>query len=122
MWDISKLQHQFQTQQAPKDRGDLAVLFAVLFTDKPGLGELRARHLQAHIEWLELNKDVIPVGGSLRQELGQVPRGGLWISEASSKNQLDDLLKTDPFYIAGLRQSYEILHWSKANEERKVLI
>jgi len=98
------------------------VLFAVLFTDIPGLGELRARHLQAHIEWLELNKDAIPVGGSLREELGQVPRGGLWISEASSKNQLDDLLKTDPFYIAGLRQSYEILHWSKANEERKVLI
>ena len=98
------------------------MLFAVLFADKPGLGELRARHLQAHIEWLELNKDVIPVGGSLRQELGQVPRGGLWIAEANSKNQLEDLLKTDPFYIAGLRQSYEILHWSKANEERKVLI
>lgn len=98
------------------------MLFAVLFADKPGLGELRTRHLQAHIEWLELNKDVIPVGGSLRQELGQVPRGGLWIAEANSKNQLEDLLKTDPFYIAGLRQSYEILHWSKANEERKVLI
>ena len=63
------------------------MLFAVLLTDKPGLGELRARHLQAHIEWLELNKDVIPVGGSLRQELGDVPKGGLWISEAKSKNQ-----------------------------------
>ncbi len=98
------------------------MLFAVIFIDKPGLGELRARHLQAHIEWLELNKDVIPVGGSLRQELGQVPRGGLWISEANSKNQLDAPLKTDPFSLAGFRHSYEILHWSKANEERKVLI
>lgn len=98
------------------------MLFAVLFTDKPGLGGLRAKHLQAHIEWLELNKEVIPVGGSLRKELRQVPKGGLWIAEASSKIQLNELLKTDPFYIAGLRQSYEILHWSKANEERKVLI
>ena len=98
------------------------MLFAVLFTDKPGLGDVRAQHLQAHIEWLELNKDVLPVGGSLRQELGQVPKGGLWIAEASSKIQLDELLKTDPFYIAGLRQSYEILYWSKANEERKALI
>lgn len=42
--------------------------------------------------------------------------------EPNPKNQLDDLLKTDPFYVAGLRQSYEILHWSKANEEPKVLI
>ena len=98
------------------------MLFAVLFTDKPGLGDVRAQHLQAHIEWLELNKDVLPVGGSLRQELGQVPKGGLWIAEASSKIQFDELLKTDPFYIAGLRQSYEILHWSKANEERKEMI
>jgi len=31
-------------------------------------------------------------------------------------------LKTDPFYTSGLRQSYEILHWSKANDDRKVLI
>lgn len=98
------------------------MLFAVLFTDKPGLGDLRAQHLNAHIEWLELNKDVIPVGGSLRQEPGQVPKGGLWIAEARSKSQLDELLKTDPFYVAGLRQSYEILHWSKANQERKAMI
>lgn len=39
-----------------------------------------------------------------------------------SKEQIEDLLRSDPFFIAGLRQSYEILHWSKANAERKVLI
>jgi uncharacterized protein YciI len=49
-------------------------------------------------------------------------KGGLWIAEAKSKARLDELLKTDPFYVAGLRQSYEILHWSKANAERMVLI
>jgi uncharacterized protein YciI len=91
-------------------------------TDKQGCGHIRAQHLQKHIEWLETNKEVIPVGGSLRVELGQVPKGGLWIAEADSKQQLDDLLKTDPFYTSGLRQSYEILHWSKANDDRKVLI
>ena len=98
------------------------MLFAVLFTDKPDLGDVRAQHLQAHIEWLELHKEVIPVGGSLRVSPGQVPKGGLWIAEAASKDQLESLLKNDPFYQAGLRQSYEILHWSKANEARKVLI
>ena len=98
------------------------MLFAVIFTDKPGYGEVRAANLQAHIEWLERNKDVIPVGGSLRHEPEQVPKGGLWIANAESKAQLDDLLKSDPFYVAGLRQSYEILYWSKANAERKVPI
>ena len=98
------------------------MLFVVLFTDKQGCGHIRSLYSQKHIEWLETNKEVIPVGGSLKVELGQVPKGGLWIAEADSKQQLDDLLKTDPFYTSGLRQSYEILHWSKANDERKVLI
>jgi len=97
------------------------MLFAVIFTDKPGQGELRAKCLSDHIEWLEVNKDIIPVGGSLRVEQGLVPKGGLWIAQAESKTQLEELLKTDPFYTNGLRQSYEILYWSKANDERKVI-
>jgi hypothetical protein len=44
------------------------MLFAVIFTDKPAGGEIRAANLQAHIEWLEQHRDVIPVGGSLRHE------------------------------------------------------
>lgn len=98
------------------------MLFAVIFTDKAKHGDVRAANLQAHIEWLERHKDVILVGGSLRHGLGDTPKGGLWIAEAESKAQLEELLKTDPFHIAGLRESYEILHWSKANAERKVLI
>ncbi len=98
------------------------MLFAVIFTDKPAGGEIRAANLQAHIEWLEQHRDVIPVGGSLRHDPGQTPKGGLWIAHAESKDQLDELLKTDPFYTAGLRQSYDILHWSKSNDGRKELI
>lgn len=97
------------------------MLFAIIFDDVPGKGEVRAQNLQAHLDWLENNKDVIPVGGSLRRELSEVPKGGLWIAEAESKAELDALLKTDPFYTAGLRLGYEILHWSKANAARKVI-
>ena len=98
------------------------MLLAVIFTDKSAHGDIRSQNLQAHIEWLETNKSVIPIGGSLRRELGETPKGGLWIAEAQSKADLDALLKTDPFFTAGLRDTYEILHWSKANAERKVLI
>lgn len=96
------------------------MLFAVLFNDLPDQGELRTQNLAAHLEWLEANKDVIPLGGSLRHELHETPKGGLWIAEAQSKEELDALLKTDPFFTAGLRKDYEILYWSKANQARKV--
>ncbi len=98
------------------------MLFAVLFTDIANSGELRTQFLQAHIEWLEMNKEIILIGGSLRLDLGETPKGGLWIARANSKEQLDKIIKTDPFYIAGLRQSYEILYWSKSNSQRKELI
>ncbi|MBY0410179.1 MAG: YciI family protein [Burkholderiaceae bacterium] len=98
------------------------MLFAVIFIDKIGSGEVRNANLAAHIQWLEANREVIVVGGSLRSELTKTPKGGLWIANAPSKEQLDQLLKTDPFYTSGLRESYEILHWSKANAERQVLI
>jgi uncharacterized protein YciI len=51
-----------------------------------------------------------------------VPKGGFWVAQAESKAQLETLIQTDPFFIAGLRQSYEILHWLKANTERQALI
>lgn len=98
------------------------MLFVVIFQDKPSRGELRAAHLQAHLEWLERHSDAVPIAGSLRQDPGEAPQGGLWVAEAESKLQIEELLKSDPFFRAGLRQSYEILHWSKANSERKVLI
>ncbi len=98
------------------------MLFVVLLTDKPDHAQVRADHLQAHIDWLERHKEVIQVGGSLRREPWETPKGGLWIAQADAKQIIDELLQTDPFYLAGLRQSYEILHWSKANSERQVLI
>jgi uncharacterized protein YciI len=98
------------------------MLFAVIFTDKSGQAELRAKNLEAHIEWLEENKDVVRIGGSLRREISETPRGGLWIAEGESKLEIEEILKSDPFFIAGLRESYDILHWSKSNAQRKVFI
>lgn len=97
------------------------MLFAVFFTDKPGHGPLRAAHLEAHIRWVAEHRDSVLVAGSLRVEPGEVPKGGLWIVEASSKPAVLDLMKTDPFYTCGLRQDVEVLHWSKALED-KVLV
>lgn len=98
------------------------MLFAVIFVDKPDQGALRSIHLQAHIDWLEQHRELVPIGGSLRVAPGDTPKGGLWIAEAESKEQLEALIRTDPFFSAGLRQSHEILHWSKANADRKALI
>lgn len=94
------------------------MLFAVIFTDKPDHGALRAAHLQAHVEWIAEHQDTVLRAGSLRAEPQANPKGGLWIVEAPSKDSILELMQTDPFYACGLRQQIEVLHWSKALETR----
>ena len=98
------------------------MLFAVIFTDKPGRGELRATHLQGHIAWVDANKDRVLVAGSLREEPRDTPKGGLWVVEAETKESVFDLMKSDLFYACGLRQDVEVLHWSKALQHHKALV
>ena len=98
------------------------MLFAVLFTDKPDHGALRAEQLAAHIEWVDRHKDVVLVAGSLRQEPQEVPRGGLWVVEAPGKDAVFALMKTDPFWTCGLRERVEVLHWSKALEHHRAWV
>lgn len=97
------------------------MLFAVIFTDKPGHGALRAEYLKAHIDWVAQHQDTVLVAGSLRAEPEAVPKGGLWVVEAPSKDAVLDLMKSDPFYLCGLRERVEVLHWSKALD-KKVLV
>jgi uncharacterized protein len=98
------------------------MLFAVLFADRPGHGHVRAEQLEAHIDWIDQHKDIVLVAGSLREELQDVPRGGLWVVEAESKTAVIEMMKSDPFYVFGLRQSIEVLHWSKALPDHKASI
>jgi uncharacterized protein YciI len=97
-------------------------LYVVRFADRPGQLATRKQFLAAHIEWLDKHKDTILVAGSLRPEPGQDSVGGLWVVEAQDKQAIEALFSSDPFWVQGLRQSYEILHWSKAFPDRKVSV
>jgi len=96
------------------------VLYVVRFADKPNSAAKRKELLPAHLEWLDENKDMILVAGSLRPEYGEDPVGGMWVVEAKDKKTIEALFQTDPFWVNDLRQKYEILYWSKAFPERRV--
>lgn len=96
------------------------MLFIVRFTDKPECLSTRKQFLPAHLQWLDQHQQTVLVAGSLRPETDAVPVGGLWVVEAQSKTEVESLFLTDPFWVQGLRQSFEVLHLSKAFPERKV--
>lgn len=98
------------------------MLFIVRFEDHHDRIETRKQYLAAHISWLDENRDHVLVGGSLRIAPDEQPVGGLWIVSAKSKLEVESLIESDPFWSNGLRSGVEILHWSKAFEDRLVEI
>ncbi len=98
------------------------MLFVIRFTDYQDRKLVRDENLEAHISWLAARKDTISVAGSLRENLGENPVGALWVVEASTKEEVENLYKSDPFWVSGLRKEVEILHWSKAFPDQQVLV
>jgi uncharacterized protein len=89
------------------------MLFIVKLMDKVGALEIRQKHLEDHRRWLTANASRVIVSGALRQDPEGQPFGGLWIVEADSKDTVEKLMETDPFWINGLRATREIWHWSR---------
>lgn len=97
------------------------MLFAVRFYDKPERLDVRKNWLNAHLEWLRTHSDIVLAGGSLRLDPESEAVGALWIVQCDSRKIIDDLLRTDPFWVHGLRERYEIHSWHKAFSEQALI-
>lgn len=98
------------------------MLFVARFTDKPDIAERRAELLQEHFDWLDANDDKVLIAGSLRADVGGESLGGLWIIEANSKAEAEQVYQTDPFFANGLRANVEVFHYVKAHPEKTSVI
>jgi uncharacterized protein YciI len=98
------------------------MLYGVLFEDNMALAaDIRRQHMSAHLSFLEKNAGRIRTAGPLRTSSGD-PAGGLWVLEADSSDEVDALVKDDPFWPTGLRQSVRILSWSQVFANGRRLI
>jgi uncharacterized protein YciI len=98
------------------------MLYVIRFVDKPDGLAVRTQHLDGHLSWLAERRRSILVAGSLREEPGADPIGACWVVEAGSRPEVEELIKSDPFWTNGLRESVEILLWSKAFPDEQTLI
>ncbi len=96
------------------------MLFIARFNNNPEkLGQLSQLY-PVHVQWLKEHESMILVAGAVRTEPDAPPIGGVWIVRAESKAEVEALFRTDPFWVNGLRQGYEILYWSKAFPDKTV--
>jgi uncharacterized protein YciI len=92
------------------------MLFAVLFEDRPGADDVRLRHMQAHLDFLERNASMITAAGPL-QTLEGAAAGGLWLVDADTPDLVDGLVREDPFWPTGLRKAVRVLVWKQVFSE-----
>ncbi|MGY5803828.1 YciI family protein [Rhizobium hainanense] len=96
-------------------------LFAVLFEDDPqNAAAIRKEYLPRHFAFLEANAASIRAAGPLSRE-SDAFAGGLWLVEAQTTDDVDRLVKEDPFWPAGLRKSVQILRWNRVFAEGVLL-
>lgn len=91
--------------------------FIILFRDNPDADpDVRKTHMPLHLDFLERHRDTIDAAGPLTAEDG-TGAGGLWILDAPDAAAVEVLVKEDPFWPTGLRQSYDILAWKQVFAE-----
>jgi uncharacterized protein YciI len=89
--------------------------WVAIFEDKPGALHIRETQAKAHFDYLAARRDKIRLAGGLRDEAGQPPNGGLWILDnIAGREEAVRLCEEDPFFTAGLRQSYTLHAWGYA--------
>ena len=95
------------------------MLYAVLFEDMPGTGDIRAREMARHLTFLEENSACILAAGPLVDPAVGTVSSGLWLVEADTAAEVESLYKADPFWPTGLRKSVVVREWRQVFAEGK---
>ena len=97
-------------------RYENTMLYAVLFTDNAAHAEARQRLMPAHLAFLEQHRSRIRAAGPLRDSDGS-GAGGLWLVVADSDEDVMALVRSDPLWPTGLRETVRVLQWTQVFAE-----
>jgi uncharacterized protein YciI len=89
------------------------MLFMIRFTDDLQKISLRTQHHRAHQDFVERHKDQILSAGSLHADSDSSASGALWIVDVASRAAAEELYTADPYWIAGLRVSADVMIWRR---------
>ena len=89
------------------------MIYCVLFEDDERFLDMRQRYMQAHLEFLRTHADHVTAAGPLIDTQGEIPTGGLWLVTADDSDMVWLLVRTDPFWLTGLRKSVRVLRWQQ---------
>ncbi len=96
--------------------------YAILTTDKPDSGALRAKVRDEHLKYLDANMHRLLAAGALTGDDGTGGHGGILIVDTDARKEAEDFIAGDPFTKAGLFQRVTVTRWRKAYFNKQRLI
>ena len=92
--------------------------WVVVFKDTVDMLDVRSRQdiRDAHVAYAKKHPELL-IGGGLKPEPDGDFCGALWVVEADSKVEVEELIANDPFYFPDHR-TFEIYTWGKLLEDQ----
>jgi uncharacterized protein len=90
------------------------MLWVLSLIDKPGSKEMRAKNQEAHTAYLKKVDHQCFSTGPLQSDDGSALIGSLWIISANSRAEAQAFADNEPFFRAGVFQSYTITRWRRS--------
>jgi len=83
--------------------------------------EIRPNYMARHLAFLSENRGFIQAVGPLKDNDGTI-KSGLWLVDVETIDQVWELVKADPFWPTGLRDTIEINQWAQVFADGQPLV
>jgi len=87
----------------------------VIFSDDSAMLDRRKSHGAKHLVYLSENQKSFKPAGGLRNLPDTPFIGGVWVVNATEKDEVEKLVVNDPYYDVDHRK-YDILYWGIAHD------
>jgi len=90
----------------------MSSLFLVICHDNPDVLALRQQHRPRHMAHIKTLGDRLKMAGPHLSEPGGEPRGSFMVIEGETLAEVEDFVRRDPFWEAGIFRDMEIRPWN----------
>ncbi|TVQ40308.1 MAG: YciI family protein [Geminicoccaceae bacterium] len=88
--------------------------YAIITTDRADAGELRQQVRAEHLAYLDAHKQKLLAAGAKIADDGSGGSGSILLVDTDDRAEAEAFIANDPFALAGLFQSIEVVRWRKA--------
>ena len=94
------------------------MLFCIFGIDKPNMGEVRAKVMPAHVEYLGAAPIKLVMSGPLTSDDGEDIFGSLYVVEAEGRAAIEEFCENDPLIQANVWEYSQIRAFNKRVDNR----